>query len=323
MTDTGGHGRVLLEENAEEFGIPYNSRHGRASIGGDGRRPPAQLARVGRSRAGVGPTPWGRPERPHLGHRGPGAGPAAGGHRPAGPRALRRDRGRDKESRAANADDVATVIRALAPGPGGGRHVHGRHDRLGASDRRATSCRGWCWWTSPPGSTKRRRRPSPISSEDRRALPTSTPSWQARTVEHNPTRSVASLRRGYCPQHAEQEDGSWVWRYTRHRTCNSATRCHHLFGPLGGGFPRERGPWHAAPWVVDDTDEAEFGPVGARVPGSSTSTPATVPGRCACRAGRLDLGLRRIMFPTTMDRRPGRWQLSHEQDELPRSGPAY
>jgi pimeloyl-ACP methyl ester carboxylesterase len=38
----------------------------------------------------------------------------------------------------------------------------------------------------------------------------------ARTIEHNPTRTVSSLRRGILHNAVQQEDGSWVWRYRRH-----------------------------------------------------------------------------------------------------------
>ncbi len=38
----------------------------------------------------------------------------------------------------------------------------------------------------------------------------------ARTVEHNPTRSVSSLRRGILHNAIEQTDGTWVWRHQRH-----------------------------------------------------------------------------------------------------------
>ncbi len=37
----------------------------------------------------------------------------------------------------------------------------------------------------------------------------------ARTIEHNPTRTVASLRRGILHNAVQQADGSWVWRYQR------------------------------------------------------------------------------------------------------------
>jgi pimeloyl-ACP methyl ester carboxylesterase len=37
----------------------------------------------------------------------------------------------------------------------------------------------------------------------------------ARTMEHNPTRSESSLRRGILHNASEQPDGSWQWRYDR------------------------------------------------------------------------------------------------------------
>jgi pimeloyl-ACP methyl ester carboxylesterase len=39
----------------------------------------------------------------------------------------------------------------------------------------------------------------------------------ARTVAHNPTRSESSLRRGILHNAVQRDDGSWVWRYARHR----------------------------------------------------------------------------------------------------------
>ncbi len=38
----------------------------------------------------------------------------------------------------------------------------------------------------------------------------------ARTIEHNPTRTVNSLRRGILHNAIQTEDGSWIWRYRRH-----------------------------------------------------------------------------------------------------------
>jgi len=43
----------------------------------------------------------------------------------------------------------------------------------------------------------------------------------ARTIEHNPTRSVSSLRRGILHNAVQREDGSWVWRYARFRGAES------------------------------------------------------------------------------------------------------
>ena len=38
------------------------------------------------------------------------------------------------------------------------------------------------------------------------------------TVQFNPTRSRASLRRGILHNAQQQQDGTWVWRWARHRT---------------------------------------------------------------------------------------------------------
>lgn len=38
----------------------------------------------------------------------------------------------------------------------------------------------------------------------------------ARTVAHNPTRSVSSLRRGILHNAVQRPDGSWVWRHQQH-----------------------------------------------------------------------------------------------------------
>jgi pimeloyl-ACP methyl ester carboxylesterase len=46
----------------------------------------------------------------------------------------------------------------------------------------------------------------------------------ARTMEHNPTRSESSLRRGILHNALQREDGSWVWRYARFRTGDSSAR---------------------------------------------------------------------------------------------------
>jgi pimeloyl-ACP methyl ester carboxylesterase len=48
--------------------------------------------------------------------------------------------------------------------------------------------------------------------------PTSFPDLDAllqRTIEHNPTRSVSSLRRGILHNAHQQPDGTWRWRYDR------------------------------------------------------------------------------------------------------------
>ncbi|HMG45333.1 MAG TPA: alpha/beta hydrolase [Acidimicrobiales bacterium] len=65
------------------------------------------------------------------------------------------------------------------------------------------------------------------------AGPPSFPSFDellARTVEHNPHRTVSSLRRGILHNAAQQPDGSWAWRHTRGN------------GGLAGRVTRDVGP---------------------------------------------------------------------------------
>ena len=48
--------------------------------------------------------------------------------------------------------------------------------------------------------------------------PSSFPSFEElleRTIQFNPTRTVASLRRGILHNALQREDGTWVWRYRR------------------------------------------------------------------------------------------------------------
>jgi pimeloyl-ACP methyl ester carboxylesterase len=83
----------------------------------------------------------------------------------------------------------------------------------------------------------------------------------ARTVEHNPTRSVSSLRRGILHNAVQLEDGSWVWRYARHRGPGTAVRPDHAdlwdaVSALDVPLLLVRGM--APGSVVDDADEAEL-----------------------------------------------------------------
>jgi pimeloyl-ACP methyl ester carboxylesterase len=94
--------------------------------------------------------------------------------------------------------------------------------------------------------------------------PESFPNFEAllaRTVEHNPTRTVSSLRRGILHNALQRSDGSWVWRYRR------------FFEPdHRGAFPRFADMWDVISamtvplllvrgmrsMVVNDADEAEL-----------------------------------------------------------------
>ncbi len=89
----------------------------------------------------------------------------------------------------------------------------------------------------------------------------------ARTIEFNPTRSEASLRRGILHNALQLDDGSWVWRHARHRSLE-----------VGGEAGPDRTRGFGSLWdtvsdltvplmlvrgmrpqsVVDDADEAEL-----------------------------------------------------------------
>jgi pimeloyl-ACP methyl ester carboxylesterase len=90
----------------------------------------------------------------------------------------------------------------------------------------------------------------------------------ARTVEFNPTRTVASLRRGILHNAVQREDGTWVWRYARHRltardSSGQPADPHERFNQLwdavsGISVPIMLVRGMRPQSVVDDADEAEL-----------------------------------------------------------------
>jgi len=82
----------------------------------------------------------------------------------------------------------------------------------------------------------------------------------ARTIEHNPTRSTSSLRRGILHNAIEQHDGTWVWRHQRHPKSElAAPDVGDLWTRLGTlEMPVTLVRAMAASSVVDDDDEAEL-----------------------------------------------------------------
>jgi len=84
----------------------------------------------------------------------------------------------------------------------------------------------------------------------------------ARTVEHNPTRTVSSLRRGILHNAEQRTDGSWVWRYARFRTAEAASPAEQfpsmwdVVSQLTVPLMLVRGTRPQS--VVDDADEAEL-----------------------------------------------------------------
>jgi pimeloyl-ACP methyl ester carboxylesterase len=95
----------------------------------------------------------------------------------------------------------------------------------------------------------------------------------ARTIEYNPTRTEASLRRGILHNAEQREDGSWVWRYQRFRAFEPTAAENAAPGDAGTGHPNFGYLWDAVARievplllargmreqsVVDDDDEVEL-----------------------------------------------------------------
>jgi pimeloyl-ACP methyl ester carboxylesterase len=82
----------------------------------------------------------------------------------------------------------------------------------------------------------------------------------ARTVQHNPTRSESSLRRGILHNALQRSDGSWVWRHQRdERSELSGPNTRDLWDLLQEiDVPVTLVRGMAKGSVVDDDDEAEF-----------------------------------------------------------------
>jgi len=84
----------------------------------------------------------------------------------------------------------------------------------------------------------------------------------ARTIAHNPTRSVASLRRGILHNALQRSDGSWVWRYRRfaeadrHRDFPQFADLWRAVDGLRAPLMLVRGMREQS--VVSDADEAEL-----------------------------------------------------------------
>lgn len=205
----------LFHENAEEFGLPYDGppvvrreavavgpdRHLSALVWGEGP-PELVLLHGGAQNAHTWDTvamALGRPlvaiDLPGHGHSdAPGSGSL------------------DVRT---NANDVATVVRALAPEARGvvGMSLGGLTTIALADEapdlvRRVVLVDVTPRVEGPGAAAIVAFVNGPESFADFDEL-------LARTIEFNPTRSVSSLRRGILHNALQRDDGSWVWRYRR------------------------------------------------------------------------------------------------------------
>jgi pimeloyl-ACP methyl ester carboxylesterase len=266
----------MFHENAAEFGIPYDGpptvRRERVEVG-DGRAlsalvwgesdPEFVFLHGGAQNAHTWDTVLLALGRPALAIDLPGHGHSDGG------RAGYLDIGD-------NAADVAVVVRQLAPRAKAvvGMSLGGA-TALGLAGVASDLVRRLVLVDITPGVTSQKA--SAITNFVNG--PESFPDFDsilARTVEHNPTRSASSLRRGILHNAEQRQDGTWVWRYARHRS---------LLAQEGAGLAQEGAPPGSAGavhfdglWdvvsglkvpvmlvrgmlpqsVVDDADEAEL-----------------------------------------------------------------
>jgi pimeloyl-ACP methyl ester carboxylesterase len=219
----------LFHENAEEYGLPYDGpplvrrqqvalddgRHLSALRWGDGP-PELVLLHGGAQNAHTWDTVAMALGRPLVAIDLPGHGHSDGG----------RNGSLDLE---ANAADVATAIAALAPDA---RAVTGMSlgglTALVIAGRSPELVRALGMIDVTPG----------VDDEKAAAIiafvngPESFADFDeilARTVQFNPTRSESSLRRGILHNAEQRDDGSWVWRYARHRAAEPSTAVSERF----------------------------------------------------------------------------------------------
>ena len=90
-----------------------------------------------------------------------------------------------------------------------------------------------------------------------------------RTIEHNPTRSESSLRRGVLHNAHEMDDGRWTWNYDPMRDWKAGGGAEIAFDDLWEKVSRIAAPtalWQGGAWsVIDDADVAEW---QRRLPGT-------------------------------------------------------
>lgn len=257
----------MFHENAEEYGIPFDAPTvRRESVAlGDGRRlsalvwgraaPEYVFLHGGAQNAHTWDTVMLALGRPAVAIDLPGHGHSDGG----------RSGYLDPDD---NADDVAAAIAALAPDA---KVVVGMSlggiTTIALADRHPQLVRKVVLVDITPGVN--REKSSTITAFING--PESFPDFDAilaRTVEFNPTRTVASLRRGILHNAVQRDDGTWVWRYARHRLAAAGDagepvdphdRFNRLWDAVSGiAVPIMLVRGMRPQSVVDDADEAEL-----------------------------------------------------------------
>jgi pimeloyl-ACP methyl ester carboxylesterase len=214
----------LFHENAAEYGLPYTGppavrrvdvevspgRRVSSLLWGDSE-PELVLVHGGAQNAHTWDTVAMALGRPLLAVDLPGHGHSDGG--PEG-----------SISVASNGRDLAAVVAELAPGARGvvGMSLGGLSS-LALAAHAPELVRALVLVDITPGVNAEKAAPvtnfvnGPASFESFDEL-------LARTMEHNPTRTESSLRRGILHNAVQREDGTWVWRYARFRTGPSEAR---------------------------------------------------------------------------------------------------
>jgi pimeloyl-ACP methyl ester carboxylesterase len=250
----------LFSENAAEYGLPYDAppavRRAEVEVS-PGRRvsslvwgstpPELVLVHGGAQNAHTWDTVALALDRPLLAIDLPGHGHSDGG--PDGSLSL-----------ATNGADLARVIAELAPGARGvvGMSLGGLSS-IALSAHAPELVRSLVLIDVTPGVNQEKSAPIAAFIDG----PDSFPNFDellARTIEHNPTRSEASLRRGILHNAVQRDDGSWVWRYARFRSGESGRRPE--FGDWWDAISALKVPLmlvRGLAWsVVDDDDVAEL-----------------------------------------------------------------
>jgi pimeloyl-ACP methyl ester carboxylesterase len=257
----------LFHENADEYGIEYegppvvrrdevtlaDGRHLSALVWGDAP-PEVVFLHGGAQNAHTWDTVALALRRPIVAIDLPGHGHSEGGRE-------------GSTSATANAVDVAQAIRALAPDALGvvGMSLGGL-TTIALADHAPELVRSAVLVDVTPGVTSEKSRfitafvNGPESFADFDEI-------LARTIEHNPTRTESSLRRGILHNAVQRDDGSWVWRYARFRNLEPREEggdpVARDYGPLWEALSRMTVPLMLVRGmqeqsVVDDADEVEL-----------------------------------------------------------------